>query len=57
MTKHKNVALDELRILAALMVLSLAALFGIEGVWWAPLAAELLVAAFSAAAIRRGRQA
>ena len=41
----------------ALMVLSLAALFGIEGVWWAPLAAELLVAAFSAAAIRRDRQA
>ena len=40
-------------VVQGLMVLSLAALFGIEGVWWAPLTAELLVAAFSASIIRR----
>lgn len=37
----------------SIMVLSLAAIFGIEGVWWAPLAAELLVAAMSVFILRR----
>lgn len=40
-------------VVQAVVVLALAALFGIEGVWWAPVAAELFVAAASVVFLRR----